>query len=390
MERKILLPPDAYHLWVLMPDIILNYDKVLMDKSDYEECQAKKGRSTYDFLVAQAIKQYFEEGFVKLIDLKRLIDSSRLKIINQFAKDIVSKKSQNSIRFGREMFQHWIEFCDSKIMFYSIDETGFRNVGSDRAKAVWILNSIKEKGLPPEESDFYHIVQLNITKALLSMHVSKQMEIPFHDLTTLKPAIQLITYHFSNQSQYKLPKFEEGEELCDRPLTSLYKMASTGVSYDSPSSIRQIIVHRQDFVTYRNALKEIDSLYSEIKKIAINDDVTHRKLELELLKVRELVNKELNNIRKKHKILWLAIDLLSSFYVPFLSNLVRLLESKDEEKHLDLEIDSKYPQYIWFYAFQKLIRKDPKLITLEKCRGEIKHSSWCSGHLPWYFNHERK
>ncbi len=386
MEREILLPPDAYHLWALVPDIILNYDKALMDKSDYEECQAKKDKSTYDFLVAQATKQYFEEGFIELIDIKKLIDSSTLSKINQLAYNIVANKSQNLILFGRQMFQHWVEFCDSKIMFYSVDEPGFKNIGSDKAKAVWILNSIKEKGHPPEKSDFYHIIQLNITKALLSIHVSTYLEIPFHDLTTLEPAIKLIAYHFSDQGLYKLPKFQRGEKLRDRLLISLYKMASTGISYDSPSSIRQIISHRQDFVTYRNALKELDSLYNEIKKATLDDEVTCRKLELELIKIRELINEELNKIRKEHRILWFTLDLLSSFHVPFLSKLAEFLRPKAEEMDMDSIIVREYSQYLWFYAFQKLIAKGPKKVkTLKKCQSEIKHSSWCSGYLPWYF-----
>lgn len=360
-----------------------------MDKSDYEECQAKKDRSTYDFLVAQATKQYFEEGFIELIDLKKLIDNSMLRKINQLACNIVSNESQNLIHFGREMFQHWVEFCDSKIMFYSVDEPGFKNIGSDKTKAIWILNSIKEKGYPPEESDFYHIVQLNITKALLSIHVSEYLEIPFHDLTTLKPAIKLIAYHFSDQGQYKLPKFQRGEKLRDRPLISLYKMASTGISYDSPSSIRQVIGHRQDFVAYRNALKELDSLYHEIKKATLDDEVTFRKLEVELLRIRELINEELNKMKKEHKILWFTLDLLSSFYVPFLSKLAELLRPKVEEMDMDSLIAGEYTQYLWFYAFQKLITKGPKRVkTLKKYQSQIKHSSWCSGYLPWYFKND--
>jgi len=385
MERKILLPPDAYHLWALMPDILLNYDKVIVDKTDYGDCQTKSDESTYNLLVAQATKQYLQEGFIELRDLRGLIGSSELNKFNQFANEAVAKESQSVRRFGAQMFQHWVQFCDSRIMFYSHDEPAFKHIGSDKRKAVWILNSIRNTGRPPDESDFYRIVQLNVTKALVAMYASARVGIPYHDLATLKPAIQLIAYHFSEQGQYELPKFEEGKNPSDQPLVSLYKMASTGTLYDSPSCIRQIVSDRQGFVAYRSALRELDSLYHEIKKATLDDEVAHKKLEVELLRIRELIDEELNMIRKEHKVLLFVIDLLSSFYVPFLSKVAELLEPKAKEKALDRSISKQHPQYMWFYAFQKLLRKRPgKLAISKKFQTDARHSSWCAGHVPWY------
>jgi hypothetical protein len=276
------------------------------------------------------------------------------------------------------------------MMFCSVDEPEFKNIGKDKAKAIWIIDAIEKTSEPPKGSDLINVVKLSIVKDLVCMEISEQNKLAFHDLETLKPTTQLIGNYFQAKDLLEVSKLDEGCPKIDKLLTLLYKMASTGQMYNDPSHLRQIIIDRQDFKTYRSILKELDSLYKEIKAIVIDDETAQRKLEIELLRIKDFVDSELYKIKKKTKSLMLPIQLLS---IPGLSALAENINPQLEKKHVSLAIESKHNAlYTWFYAFQKLLSKAPKSISSEKfeIHGEIEHSSWCCGKLPWYADNKNE
>ncbi len=51
---KLLLPPEGYSLWALIPAPLLSH-KIIMDEGQYQKAQDEKDASTYDYLVARAL-----------------------------------------------------------------------------------------------------------------------------------------------------------------------------------------------------------------------------------------------------------------------------------------------------------------------------------------------
>lgn len=391
MERTLIIPPDAYFMWALFPDTLLNYDKVIMCKSDFEDREDKKDRSRYDNLVATALHQYNENGFVEVWDLKDQIEPSTLGIWNAVAGYIISETPPAKVsQAGSELLKHWVTLCDSKMMFYSASEPEFQNVNADKKKALWIIDAIEKTGQPPEGSDIVHIVKLSLIKAFVCMEMSELTRIPFHDLPTLRPVIGLIAEFFGSQASDQPHKLEEGSPLLDHILMPLYRMASTGLVYDSPSCMRQLITDRQDFVTYRSALRELDGLYREIKRVVLDDETAQANFEVELVRIRGFVDSELAKIRKRQKALLFPLALLSSVSIPGLTVLAQNAQSWLEEKQMSSKIrkiDNTGDIYKWFYAFQKLTGKPVKSISPNEFQIQepAEHTSWCSGKLPWYY-----
>jgi hypothetical protein len=391
MKRAILLPPDAYSVWALIPDILLSYDTIIVDEQDFSEWQYKSARSSYDHLVAVALRQYQEHGLLEVRNLREYGDSSHLRMYNALVDDVLAELPEKVLQQGLLMFEHWESLCNTKMMFCTSDEPAFRNIGADKAKALCIIDSIKRDGHPPNDSDFDRIVKMCLLKALVSIDVAEALDVAFHDLPTLKPAIELLDTYFAERSSYKLPRPEDGASVLDSLVACLYRMASPGVVYDSPSCIRHVLALREDFISYRKALKALDSLYRDVRRVAIDDDTTKAKLENELLRIKELVDVELQKLKRRYRAISFPIDILSSLYVPGLSSAIQAFECKLEKGGLLSRIRKRKPTYEWFFAFQNLLARPAKLSRKQDSWSpEIEHSSWCSGTLPWYFIREEQ
>jgi hypothetical protein len=390
MERTLIVPPDAYFLWTLFPDTLLNYDKVIMCKSDFEDREDKKDRSRYDYLVATALHQYYESGLIEVWDLKGSVQPTTLGLWNAVADYIISyMPSADIYRTGAELLKQWVILCDAKMMFYSVSEPEFRSVNADKKKALWIINAVESTGEPPQDSDLIHIVRLSIVKAFLCMEMSELTKYPFHDVPTLRPIIDLIAAFFQGPDSHESLTRKENVSVSSHLLVPLYKMASTGVVYESPSAIRQVLADRQDFVIYRSALRELDALYREIETVVADSATAQATFEAELARIRTFVDSELAKIRNKPKYLLFPLAILSSFSIPGLTQLAQIPMNWLEKKLMNWKLrkieDGEV--YRWFYAFQQLSTKSvPLPLPTDFSGGEgVEHTSWCSGNLPWFY-----
>jgi hypothetical protein len=390
MQRTLIIPPDAYFLWSLLPDTLLNYDKIIVCKSDFEDREDKKDRSRYDHLVATALHQYNESGLIEVWDLKGSINPTTIGLWNAVADYILSEMpSADVYNAGAELLRYWMKLCDAKMMFYSTSEPEFKNVNADKMKALGIIHAIERTGEPPKGSDLIHVVKLSLVKAFVCMEMSEMTKQPFHDLPTLRPIIDLIANFFQGKSSSEALIPNRSAPLANHILMPLYKMASTGVVYDSPSSIRQVLADREDFVTYRRALRELDELYREIESVVNDVDVAQSKFEGDLARIRVFVDSELANIRRKQKLLMFPLAILSSFYIPGLTQLAQIPMEWLEKKQMTHKLGKikNGDVYKWFYAFQKLTSKPPAAALQADFSPaeEAEHTSWCSGTRPWYY-----
>ncbi|MEQ9403862.1 MAG: hypothetical protein RIM99_09770 [Cyclobacteriaceae bacterium] len=160
-------------LTLLRPTLLLRYDKIIIDKSDYDEIRAKKDTGWRELLQKNLL--FLEsEGTIEIVDFKKEISEYAKHSIKKRGEEIV--KGLNRKQKKRLLLATWkdyIQYIEIKAFHTQGNELEYRKQRAFTTKLHKLYTTIEQDTWDDDEQDY--ILQSCFWKTLASTSISKRV-----------------------------------------------------------------------------------------------------------------------------------------------------------------------------------------------------------------------
>lgn len=391
-RTTIFLTPECHKLWLIRPGILLLYDKVILDKRDYDEIFKRQYTSTYNYLICRNLELLNKEGLIELINYEKILSKERRRnIYTTTQKFIAELPDEELLALSLHAYKEYENFLKNKITFCRLGEPKYKDMLEQLKKVQKEVNLLNTK----RKVDMKHVEALKRLTAKIIAGItvlSKYGSGILHDTNEYKPFFEK---YKSAKSIDNLLFVEKNENLGVRMVIScIFDKLYPEVDVYDEKSFYEFIMIRKDFATLKKIILQINELFGEL--LDTDTELVFKELKKEICSTLNAYDRELNKLQSKffRKILWGSFEKIGSKYIPLFKIFIDPLKRKNDnllKKEVEKRLINKGSLDSNLYLlYIKMKSNQPKfeLPILQSYDHREYSGAWTWGEnnliLPWY------
>ena len=292
-KRTIFLTPECYKTWLIRPGLLLLYDKVIFYEKDYNEIISMQEASTYDYLVFRNTEMLKKEGFIEIVNYKKVLSVDKRQSIRNEAQNFVSNLSEEEIRaLLVHAYQEYIKYLEDKLKFYHLDEPKYK---FELRRLEKVKNGLEEINKSRELPERYINVLLRITAKIIAglIVISKDYTNTLHDTNEYKPFFE----KYIGIKDIRKVSFEANNEksvVRKSIAVILNKPYPTTEIYDE-ATFYEFLIFRKKFSEVKKLINEMEEMFDDL--LATNENSIFEKLKKEIAGISKACDKEFQRLK---------------------------------------------------------------------------------------------
>ena len=352
--------------FLVRPTLLLKYDNIWIDQSDYEEIMLRSSESAWQKMISDNLVFLENEGFIKKNNFREALSTQEKAFIKEKGETLTNLLTHDQKqRFLIHAWEDFIKYITVKLSYINPDTNLHTKEFYFREKCGAKLHAINSGDWDMEEQSF--ILRQCFWKAYASVLISKKLgECHLHMANEYKPFISRI---YDDSNYFESTRIQKVDQLVEYA----YTLALPQVSIDSFHQKKAFLILRKKSINeYRLLCEQIEELLEKAEESGVGMDAVQKLMKLQWengieelksrnIAYRALVNASLFSIN-------LAMMAYGSVMTPEVSNNYKNIAKKPLSKPL---AKLKYSKIEWQAAFCSLFNEN----ELQRLSNEINKSA---------------